>query len=148
MSGRSWPARSADRTVPGLNEFPVEDRPPANVVHLSFQTMVGSGFAMIGIALWFWWKRRRSDPFESRWLMRAAVVAAGLSVVALEAGWITTEVGRQPWIVYRVMRVEDAVTENSGIWISLTAIVVIYGAMSGAAVAVLRSMARRWRENR
>ena len=103
---------------------------------------------MIGIALWFWWKRRRSDPFESRWLMRAAVVAAGLSVVALEAGWITTEVGRQPWIVYRVMRVEDAVTENSGIWVSFTAIVVIYGAMSGAAVAVLRSMARRWRENR
>ena len=138
---------STDRAVPGLNEFPVEDRPPANVVHLSFQTMVASGFAMIGIALWFWWKRRRSDPFESRWLMRAAVVAGGLSVVALEAGWITTEVGRQPWIVYRVMRVEDAVTENSGIWISLTAIVVIYTAMSVAAVAVLRSMARRWRES-
>ena len=133
--------------MPGLNEFPVEDRPPANVVHLSFQTMVASGFAMIGIALWFWWKRRRSDPFESRWLMRAAVVAGGLSLVALEAGWITTEVGRQPWIVYRVMRVEDAVTQNSGIWISLTAIVVIYTAMSVAAVAVLRSMARRWRES-
>jgi cytochrome bd ubiquinol oxidase subunit I len=116
-------------------------------VHLSFQTMVGSGFAMIGIALWFWWKRRRSDPFDSRWLMRAAVVAGGLSLVALEAGWVTTEVGRQPWIVYRVMRVEDAVTENSGIWISLAAIVVIYTAMGVAAATVLRSMARRWRES-
>jgi cytochrome d ubiquinol oxidase subunit I len=138
---------STDRAVPGLDEIPVEDQPPANVVHLSFQTMVGSGLAMVGIALWFWWKRRRSDPFDSRWLMRAAVVAGGLSLVALEAGWVTTEVGRQPWIVYRVMRVEDAVTENSGIWASLTAIVVIYTAMGVAAATVLRSMARRWREN-
>jgi cytochrome d ubiquinol oxidase subunit I len=133
--------------VPGLNEFPVADRPPANVVHWSFQAMVASGFAMIGIALWFWWKRRRSDPFESRWLLRAAIAAGALSLVALEAGWVTTELGRQPWIVYRVMRVEDAVTENSGIWISLTAIVVIYTAMGVAAAKVLRSMARRWRES-
>jgi cytochrome d ubiquinol oxidase subunit I len=141
-------ARGAtDREVLGLNEFPAADRPPANVVHWSFQTMVAAGFAMIAIALWFWWKRRRSDPFESRWLMRAAVVAGGLSLVALEAGWVTTEVGRQPWIVYRVMRVEDAVTANSGIWISLTAIVVIYTAMGVAAAMVLRSMARRWRES-
>jgi cytochrome d ubiquinol oxidase subunit I len=138
---------STDRAVPGLNEFPVADRPPANIVHWSFQAMVASGFAMIGIALWFWWKRRRSDPFESRWLMRAAVAAGALSLVALEAGWVTTELGRQPWIVYRVMRVEDAVTENSGIWISLTAIVVIYTAMGVAAAKVLRSMARRWRES-
>ena len=67
---------SADRPCPGSNEFPVEDRPPANVVHLSFQTMVGSGIAMIGIALWFWWEAAavgRPDAFESRWLMRAAV---------------------------------------------------------------------------
>jgi cytochrome bd ubiquinol oxidase subunit I len=137
---------STDRAVPGLEEFPAEDRPPANIVHLSFQTMIASGFAMIGIAVWFWWKRRRSDPFESRWLMRAAVAAGVLSVVALEAGWITTEVGRQPWIVYGVMRVEDAVTENSGIWISFGAIVVIYTAMAVAAAMVLRSMARRWRD--
>ena len=72
---------------------------------------------------------------------------AGGRLVALEAGWITTEVGRQPWIVYRVMRVEDAVTENSGIWISLTAIVLIYTAMGVTAAKVLRSMARRWRES-
>jgi cytochrome d ubiquinol oxidase subunit I len=137
---------STDRAVPGLEEFPVEDRPPANIVHLPFQTMIASGFAMIGIASWFWWKRRRADPFESQWLMRAAVAAGVLSVVALEAGWITTEVGRQPWIVYGVMRVEDAVTDNSGIWISFGAIVVIYTAMAVAAAMVLRSMARRWRE--
>ena len=79
--------------------------------------------------------------------MRAAVVAGGLSLVALEAGWITTEVGRQPWIVYRVMRVEDAVTANSGIWISLTAIVVDLhgdgrGRRHGAALD-----GRRWRES-
>jgi cytochrome d ubiquinol oxidase subunit I len=79
--------------------------------------------------------------------MRAAVAAGGLSLVALEAGWVTTEVGRQPWIVHGVMRVEDAVTENSGVWISLGAIVVIYTAMGVAAAKVLRSMARRWRES-
>ena len=83
---------------------------------------------------------------ESTTFLRAAVVAAGLGVVALEAGWITTEVGRQPWIVFNVMLVEEAVTDNGGIWISLVALVVIYGAMGVAAIVVLRSMARRWRQ--
>jgi cytochrome d ubiquinol oxidase subunit I len=65
--------------------------------------------------------------------------------VALEAGWITTEVGRQPWIVFGIMRVEDAVTENGGIWITLGVMLVVYAAMGVAAALVLRSMARRWR---
>ena len=64
--------------------------------------------------------------FESVWFLRAAVAAGGLAVLALEAGWTTTEVGRQPWMVYGVMRVEDAVTTNTGIWISLVAMVVVY----------------------
>ena len=67
-------------------------------------------------------------------------------MVALECGWITTEVGRQPWIVFDVMRVEDAVTANGGIWISLVVLIVIYTAMGVAAIVVLLSMARRWRE--
>jgi cytochrome d ubiquinol oxidase subunit I len=135
-----------DREIIGLDQIPDDEQPPANVVHLSFQTMVGAGFTMIGIAAWFQWRRRRSeDPFGSRWFLRAAVAAAVLSVVALEAGWITTEVGRQPWIVHDVMRVEDAVTPNEGIWISLAVVVVVYAAMGITASLVLLSMARRWR---
>ncbi|WP_227462446.1 cytochrome ubiquinol oxidase subunit I [Desertimonas flava] len=141
-----------DRAVPGLSEFPVEDRPPANVVHLAFQIMIGAGVVMALIALWFGWRWRRSrrdpgaDVFAGRWFLRAALAAGILSVVALESGWTTTEVGRQPWIVFGVMRVEDAVTQSGNIWISLVVIVVVYTAMAVGAVSVLRGMARRWRD--
>jgi cytochrome d ubiquinol oxidase subunit I len=142
---------SIDREVPGLDEFPVADRPPATIVHLSFQAMVGAGTLMALIAVWFWWRRRAArrggaDELGSPWFLRATMLAGALSVVALEAGWITTEVGRQPWIVFGIMRVEDAVTENGGIWITLVVMLVVYAAMGIAAALVLRSMARRWRE--
>jgi cytochrome d ubiquinol oxidase subunit I len=68
-----------------------------------------------------------------------------LSVLTLELGWITTEVGRQPWIAYRVMKINDAVTPDGGVWIMLIALVMVYGAMTIGVVTVLRSMARRWR---
>ena len=139
-----------DRAVPGLAEIPVDQRPPANVVHTSFQLMVGAGLVMAAIAVWFgvrWWRARRTgaDPFAGRWLLRATVIAGVLSVVALESGWTTTEVGRQPWIVHGVMRVEDAVTRNGGIWVTFAVIVVVYTLMTTGAVTVLWSMARRWR---
>ncbi len=140
-----------DRVVPGLDEFPAEDRPPATIVHLSFQAMIGAGSLMVAITLWFAWRWRRArrggpEVFDSTAFLRAAIVAGGLGIVALECGWITTEVGRQPWIVFGVMRVEDAVTGNGGIWISLVALVVIYTGMGVAAIVVLLSMARRWRQ--
>jgi cytochrome d ubiquinol oxidase subunit I len=68
-------------------------------------------------------------------------------VIALQAGWVTTEVGRQPWIVYGVMRVDEAVTTNDGIWISLAVIVVVYASMAYLATRVIRGMTRRWRES-
>jgi cytochrome d ubiquinol oxidase subunit I len=138
---------SLDGVVPGLDEFPPDERPPANVVHLAFQTMVAAGTMMAAIAVWFWWRRRRHDDPYSTWMLRATVAAGGLSVIALEAGWITTEVGRQPWIVYQVMRVDEAVTDNSGIWISLAVIVVVYASMAYLATRVISGMARRWRES-
>jgi cytochrome bd ubiquinol oxidase subunit I len=145
---------SFDTTITGFEDIPDDEEPPANVVRFSFQTMVGAGFAMIGIAAWWMWRRRRArgtdDPdavFASTWFLRAAVAAGPLAVLALQAGWTTTEVGRQPWIVYGVMRVEDAVTTNSGIWISLVAMVVIYASMGVIAVRVLLGMARRWRDD-
>ena len=144
---------SLDTVVTGFEDIPEDERPPANIVHWSFQTMVGAGTAMIAIAVWWWVRRRRdrsddgSGVFESTWFLRAAVAAGALGVVALEAGWVTTEVGRQPWIVYGLMRTEDAVTTNSGIWISLVVMVSIYASMGVIATRVLLGMARRWRDD-
>jgi len=137
---------SRDTVVVGLDDIPADERPPANIVHLSFQTMVAIGFALLGLSAWFglaWW-RRRTLP-HSPWFLRGAAAAGGAAVVALEAGWVTTEVGRQPWIAYRLMRTSDAVTHAGGIWLSYAIIVVLYAAVIVAAVVVLRHMARRWR---
>ena len=142
---------SFDTEIIGFDQIPDDEEPPANVVHFAFQAMIGAGTTMIGIAAWWAWRRRKYGDtdavFESPWFLRAAVAAGGLSVVALEAGWITTEVGRQPWIVYGVMKVDEAVTTNSGVWISLAAMVVIYTSMAIVAAKVLLGMATRWRED-
>lgn len=143
---------SPNGEVPGLDQVPLDEQPPVAIVHLSFQAMVGAGFTMIGISLLFWWMWRRhragrgTDPFESRLMMRSAVVAGPLAVLAMELGWITTEVGRQPWIVYGLVRTEDAVTSNSGVWISLAVMCVVYASMAVISTKVIRGMARRWRD--
>jgi cytochrome d ubiquinol oxidase subunit I len=141
---------SADRPVTGLDAFAPDERPEdglATVVHLSFQAMVGIGFALIGITLAFWWSRRRGrDWLASRRFLRLAVLAGPAAVAALELGWITTEVGRQPWIVQGHMRVEEAVTDSGIVWVTFGTLLVVYAAMLTGAALVLRSMARRWRE--
>ena len=135
-----------NRPVRGINDFDADLRPPVNIVHWSFQAMVGLGTLMALGSLVFWLRRRRGhDPFSSTWTMRLAMLAGPASVLTLELGWITTEVGRQPWIVYRVLRVRDAVTENDGVWISLATLVVVYTVMGVVALRVLRSMSARWR---
>ena len=140
---------SLNQVVPGLNDFPVDERPPVNVTHLAFQIMIGAGTAMALIATYYWWRRRKVGDavFDERWLLRAIVACGGLAVLALETGWTTTEVGRQPWIVYGEMRTEDAVTSNSGIWFSLAAVVIVYTSMGLLATKIIRGMARRWRES-
>jgi cytochrome d ubiquinol oxidase subunit I len=139
-----------DATVPGLDDFPDDERPNdelATMVHLSFQTMVGCGLALAGIGAW-WWGRRRTghDPLSSRRFLFVAVAAGPLAVLALELGWMTTELGRQPWIVYRIMRIADAVSDDNAVWVSFVVLVVVYAAIGVGAIAVLLSMARRWRE--
>ena len=115
--------------VQGLDAVAANDRPSEtgiNIVRLSFQGMVaiGTGLAALGVLfLWIWWRRRRLP--HSPWFYRAVVAAGPLSFVALIAGWVTTEVGRQPWIVYEVMRTEDAVTGASGIPVGYGALVVV-----------------------
>src|SRR4029077_6050564 len=100
LSFHSWNAK-----VQGLATIPANQRPPVNVVRFAFQSMVGIGtlLALIGLVYLFTWIRRKRLP-ESAWFYRALVVAGPLSAIALIAGWVVTEVGRQPWVVYRVMR--------------------------------------------
>jgi cytochrome d ubiquinol oxidase subunit I len=138
-----------DREVPGLNDFPADERPKdglVTMVHWAFQGMVGLSLALLALGAVFWWsRRRRSDLLTRRWFLRAAVLAGPAAVLALELGWIVTEVGRQPWIAQGLMRVADAVTGSDVVWITLGVLVVVYIAMGWATVVVLRSMAARWR---
>ena len=132
--------------VPGLEEFPIEDRPPVNVTHVAFQSMVGIGTLLALAVLVFWVARWRGrDLLENRWFLRLVVLSGPLAVVALEAGWVATEVGRQPWVVYGFMRTTEAAGSNSGLWWLLGITLVVYGAITVGAVVALRSMARRWR---
>jgi cytochrome bd ubiquinol oxidase subunit I len=132
-----------DATVQGLDTVPEDDQPPINLVRYSFEFMVFIGTFLAGIAvlhLFVWFRRRRL--IQSKWFYRALVAAGPLSVIALLCGWITTEVGRQPWIVYGQMRVSDAVTGADGIPVGYATLVVVYLALAGALYWLLRRLAR------
>ena len=130
-------------TVQGLDAVPAEDRPPVGWVRNSFQVMVGIGTLLAALGLWFLWFRwrRRALP-KSPWFYRAVVAAGPASLIALIAGWIVTEVGRQPWIVYELMRVEDAVTGAEGIPVGYATLVVVYLGLISVALFMLRRLAR------
>jgi cytochrome bd ubiquinol oxidase subunit I len=130
-------------TVKGLDEVAERDRPPVNIVRMSFVTMVaiGTGLAALGaLYLVVWWRRRRLP--RSPWFYRAVVVAGPASLVALIAGWIVTEVGRQPWIVYGVMRTSDAVTGAGGIPVGYATLAVVYAGVAGIVLWLMRRLAR------
>jgi cytochrome d ubiquinol oxidase subunit I len=129
--------------VPGLEEVPEADRPPVNVVHLAYNTMVGAGSALLLLAAWLgwsWWRRRRIP--DSVWFLRAVAASGVAAIVAMEAGWVTTEVGRQPWIVYEVLRTADAVSPAPGLYLGFYAVVAIYAVLTGLTAYVLRRLAR------
>ena len=136
--------------IEGLAEIPAEVRPPDRLittVHLAFDVMVGIGFALLGLSLWFavlWW-RRRTVP-QNRWFLRAVAVSGALTVVALEAGWIVTEVGRQPWTVVGYLLTRDAVTTTGNVWLFFSATLVLYAVVGAGTFYVLRLLRRRWRE--
>jgi cytochrome bd ubiquinol oxidase subunit I len=139
LSDHSWNGQ-----VEGLDVVPPAERPPVNIVRLAFQTMVGVGtlLALLGIVFVAVRIRRRRLP-ESRWFYRALVAAGPLSVVALIAGWVTTEVGRQPWVVYRVMTTAAAVTGAGGIPVGYAVLVLTYLLVAVGVAWVLRRLARR-----
>ena len=130
--------------VVGLDAVSPEDRPPVNVVRFAFQTMIGigTGLALLGTVFLVTWLRRRRLP-RSPWFYRAVMAAGPLSFVALISGWITTEVGRQPWVVYEVMRTEQAVTAANGLEVGYAVLVVLYASLIAAVYWLLRRLTRR-----
>ena len=133
-----------DATVTGLDSVSAAERPPdVNVVRVAFQTMVGIGtlLALLAVGYLTVLYRRKRLP-ESVWFYRALALAGPLSVVALIAGWVTTEVGRQPWVVYRVMLTSQAVTGAGGIPIGYGALALIYVGVGVAVVWILRRLAK------
>ena len=129
-----------DGEVMGLDAIPRAFWPNVAVTHLAFDVMVGSAFAMIGLGLWFWLMRwRRREP--GCWLLRALVAGSPLGIVALEAGWIVTEVGRQPWIVRGVMLTRDGVTSVSGVAATFFGFSVLYLVLGIALALLLRRLA-------
>ena len=137
---------SADTEVTGLNSVKKDDRPPVNIVHTAFDIMVLTASALALLALWFgfvWWRKRRLP--KTRWFLRCAAVSGVAILVTIEAGWILTEVGRQPWIVYGHLRTEDAVTHTGLICFTFTIIMVLYALVAVGLIATLRVLARRWR---
>jgi cytochrome d ubiquinol oxidase subunit I len=145
----SDPSTGTATEVQGLNAVHADDRPTTrqvNVVHLSWDIMLGLGTLLFLLSLWYWaaWIFKRDMP-RSRWFLRIAASAGVLAVITMEAGWVVTEVGRQPWIVYEQMRVEDAATGNTGVWITFILVVVLYVALATTTIVVLRRMSRRYR---
>jgi len=131
--------RDPNALVQGLDTVPADEQPPVLPVHIAFQVMVAIGFALLGLGawlLWAWW-RRRGLP-GSRMFLLGAVAAGPAAAVAMEAGWVVTELGRQPWIVYRMMRVDEAVTAARGLPIGLFTLLAVYIVLTIATVFVVR----------
>ena len=136
--------RSLDGELPGLDSIPSADTPPVNVVHMAFQVMVGIGTLLLLLASWFgwsWWRNR--GPPEAKLFWIGASGAGIAALIALESGWMVTEVGRQPWIVWQVVRTSDAVSQSTGIVASAIAISLVYVVLGIATIVVLRIISRR-----
>jgi len=118
--------------VKGLNDFPKDQHPPVAVVHFAFQIMVLCGMLMVFITVWgawLWWRARRKKEktwLDSKWFLRSLVFAAPLGFIAIETGWVVTEVGRQPWIIYGVMRTSEAVTPMPGLVVPFVTFTILY----------------------
>jgi cytochrome d ubiquinol oxidase subunit I len=148
----SWlsdPSTGKNTVVQGRNAFPADEQPTiaeTNVVHLSWDIMVGIATLLFLVSIWYAasWLFRRDMP-RSRLFLWIASGAGVLSIVALEAGWVVTEVGRQPWIVRNYLKVENASTTNGGVWITFLVICALYLVVGTTLILVMRRMSRRWR---
>jgi cytochrome d ubiquinol oxidase subunit I len=121
--------------VRGLKDFAPEDRPPVAIPFFAFRAMVGIGGLMLALVVWSWWVWRRNAFVEARGFLKLCELASPLGFAAVIAGWVTTEVGRQPWVVYGLMRTRDAVTPSlagADVLVSLAVYVAAYVAIFGA----------------
>jgi len=133
--------------VIGWDSVPPAQRPPLDtLVHLSFDLMVGLGFFLLALAAWqgwWWWFHRRL--LVTAWFLVPSALSGVAAVAAMEAGWVVTEVGRQPWIVYRVLLVSNAVTPASGVPVTLAVMLALYAILTVVSIGVPMIMSRRWR---
>jgi cytochrome d ubiquinol oxidase subunit I len=133
--------------VVGWDVVPAAERPPApTLIHLAFNAMVGVGFLLVLAGVWalaVWWRRRALPDQRLFWAL--AALSGPAALVAMECGWIVTEVGRQPWVVYHLLTTAQAATTNRGVIASLSAVVVLYAVLGVATTLILRMLSRRWR---
>ena len=133
-------------TVRGLKEWPPDQRPPVAITFFAFRIMLAIVFAMLAIVVASWWLRARGRLFETRWFLRCCEIAGPFGFVAVLAGWVTTEVGRQPWTVYGLMRTADSVSPSltgGDVLISLIGYVVVYLLIFPFGVALMARLVRR-----
>jgi cytochrome bd ubiquinol oxidase subunit I len=132
-------------SIPGLKEFAPEDRPNSTIVFWSFRVMVGLGVLMLLLGLWSVWLRWKGKLYRSKLFLRFAVLMGPSGLIAILAGWFTTEIGRQPWVVYGIMRTKDAVSNHSALALSTTLIVfiVMYFAVFGTGVSYMLKLVGR-----
>ncbi|MFL5563340.1 MAG: cytochrome ubiquinol oxidase subunit I [Gemmatimonadaceae bacterium] len=129
--------------VKGLKSVPASDRPPVAVVHVAFQVMVAAGSAMALVSLWAGWVTWRiRDLATQRWLLRALAIVAPLGFVATEAGWVVTEVGRQPWVAQGLLRTADAVTPMPGLLVPMVFFTLLYVGLGAIVIALIASLVR------
>ncbi|TWT30092.1 cytochrome ubiquinol oxidase subunit I [Blastopirellula retiformator] len=131
--------------VKGLNAFPEDEHPPVLIVHIAFQIMVGIGTLLIAIGLWsgYLLKWGTSDWSTRKLWLWTLFVSGPATVLAMEAGWTVTEVGRQPWIVHGYLRTADAVTKSPGVWTIFCVTMLIYLVLTTGCILVLRILAKR-----
>ncbi len=134
-----------DGEVKGLKEWPKDERPPVATVFFAFRIMVGIGFAMLGLGLWSLWLRARGRLYDAVWMHRAAILMGPSGFVALLAGWTVTEVGRQPFTVYGLLKTVDSASaiDAAAVGASLVAFIIVYFTLFGAGVFyIFRQMAK------
>jgi cytochrome d ubiquinol oxidase subunit I len=137
---------SLDTPIRGLNAFPEDERPKSAMIFWTFRIMVAVGFAMLGIGLWSAWARWKGSLLHDRWLHRSAVLMGPSGFLAVLCGWITTEVGRQPFTVHGLLRTSDSVApiEVEAVRASLIAFIVVYFLVFGSGTFyVMRLMSKR-----
>jgi cytochrome d ubiquinol oxidase subunit I len=139
-------AHDPNAVIKGLKDWPVQDRPPVAIPFFAFRIMVGIGVIMLALVVVSWWLRFKGRLFETPWFFRACQIIAPFGFVAVVAGWTTTEVGRQPWTVYGLLRTADSVSPSltgADVLISLTGYIVAYLIMFPAGLLIMARLVRK-----